>query len=123
MAHAGEETVPSPAAGEVVMFEEHLFRGFTPPGSKFFRKVLAHYQLRVHDLALNSILNLSNSVMLCEDYLQIAPDLDLWLELFYCNKQPEHQGSPLLQCGAVAWQRRQGSIFPKLQLLSHVKDW
>ena len=42
----GAEVVPSPAKGEVVIFSEHLFRGFTPPGNLFFRKVLEFYQLR-----------------------------------------------------------------------------
>ena len=79
---AGEEVEPTPATGEVVVFGEHLFRGFSPPGNLFFRQLLAHYKLRIHDLAPDSILNLSNFVTLCEDYLQIKPDLDLWLELF-----------------------------------------
>ena len=77
---AGEETEPSPAAGEVVVFGEHLFRGSTPPGNLFFRQVLDFYKLRIHDLAPNSILNLSNFVTLCEDYLQIKLDLDFFLE-------------------------------------------
>ena len=98
----GDETIPSPAKDEVVIFTEHLFRGFTPPGNLFFRQVLAFYKLRIHDLAPNSILTLSNFVVLCEDYLQIKPDLDLWLELVYCNPQPEPSGGPLLPCGAVA---------------------
>ena len=119
---AGEKTEPSPAAGDVVVFGEHLFRGFTPPGNLFFRQVLDFYKLRIHDLAPNSILNLSNFVTLCEDYLQIKPDLDLWLELFYCNPQPEYSGGPLLKCGAVALQRCQGSLFPKPILPSCIKD-
>ena len=94
--------VPSPAKGEVVIFSEHLFRGLTPPGNLFFRQLLDFYKLRIHDLAPNSVLTLSNFVTLCEHYLQIEPDLDLWLELFYCNPQPETSGGPLLQCGAVA---------------------
>ena len=120
---AGEESEPLPAAGEVVVFGEHLFRGFTPPGNLFFRQVLDFYKLRIHDLAPNSILNLSNFVTLCEDYLQIRPDLDLWLELFYCNPQPEYSGGPLLKCGDVALQRRQGSLFPMPILPSRIKDW
>ena len=99
---AGEEVEPSPAAGEVVVFGEHLFRGFTPHSNLFFRQVLDFYKLRIHDLAPNSIFNLSNFVTLCEDYLQIKSDLDFWLELFYCNPQPEYSGDPLLKCGAVA---------------------
>ena len=92
----GDEIVPSPAKGEVVVFTEHLFRGFSPPGNLFFRQLLDLYQLRTHDLAPNSILTLSNFVTLCEDYLQIKPDLNLWLELFYCNPQPETSGGPLV---------------------------
>ena len=115
--------IPSPAKDETVIFTEHLFRGFTPPGNLFFRQLLELYNLRIHDLAPNSVLTLSNFVVLCEDYLQIKPDLDLWLELFYCNPQPETSDGPLLQCGAVALQRRQGSPFPKPLFPSHVKDW
>ena len=74
---AGDEVEPSPAKGEIVIFGEHLFRGFTPPGNLFFRQLLAFYKLCIHDLAPNSILNLSNFVVLCEDYLQIKPDLAL----------------------------------------------
>ena len=97
----GDESVPSPAKGEVVIFTEHLLRGFTPPGNLFFRQLLEFYKLRIHELAPNSILTLSNFVVLCEDYLQIKPDLDLWLELFYCNPQPETSGA--LFCSAALW--------------------
>ena len=90
----GDEVVPSPAKDEVVIFSEHLFRGFTPPGNLFFRQVLGFYKLYIHDLVPNSILTLSNFVTLCEDYLQIDPDLDLWLALFCCNPQPETSGGP-----------------------------
>ena len=119
----GDEVVPAPAKDEVVIFSEHLFRGFTPPGNLFFRQLLAFYKLRIHDLAPNSVLTLSNFVTLCEDYLQIKPDLDLWLELFYCNPQPETSGGPLLQCGAVALQRRLHSVFPKPVFPNRIKDW
>ena len=73
----GDESVPSTAKDEVVVFCEHLFRGFTPPGNLFFRQLLNFYKLRIHDLAPNSVLTLSNFVTLCEDYLQIEPDLHL----------------------------------------------
>ena len=119
----GDELVPSPVKDEVIIFCEHLFRGFTPPGNLFFRQLLNFYKLRIHDLAPNSFLTLSNFVTLCEDYLQIEPDLDLWLELFYCNPQPETSGGPLLQCGAVALQRRLNSVFPKPVFPNRIKDW
>ena len=36
----GDEIVPSPTKGEVVVFTEHLLRGFSPPGNLFFRQLL-----------------------------------------------------------------------------------
>ena len=98
----GNEIEPSPAKGEVVVFGEHLFRGFSPSGILFFRQVLDFYKLRIHDLAPNSILTLSYFVTLCEDYLQIKPDLDLWPELFYCNPHPETSGGPMSSSPASA---------------------
>ena len=35
----GEEK-PQPKDGEVIVFTDHMNRGFSPPGSKFFRDVL-----------------------------------------------------------------------------------
>lgn len=35
-----DETRPQPGQGEVVIFVDHLTRGFRPPGSRFFRNVL-----------------------------------------------------------------------------------
>lgn len=119
----GKEEVPKPRSGEVVVFCDHVTRGFKPPGSKFFREMLAHYGLRLHDFGPNSMLNISNFHVMCEDYLEMEPDLDLWLEWFYCNSQREYTGGPLLQCGAVALQRRANCIFPKLALSSRNTDW
>ena len=32
----GPETIPQPGEGEVVIFTDHLLRGFSPPGSNKF---------------------------------------------------------------------------------------
>ena len=34
------EERPQPKEGEVIIFTDHMSRGFAPPGSKFFRDVL-----------------------------------------------------------------------------------
>ena len=39
----GPENPPTPKDGEVVVFADHLGRGFSPPGSKNFRDVLANF--------------------------------------------------------------------------------
>ena len=36
----GNETTPKPEDGEVIVFTDHLLRGFSPRGSKFFRDAL-----------------------------------------------------------------------------------
>ena len=100
-----------------------MTRGFRPPGSLFFRRVLNHYGLRPQDIGPNSVLNISKFTVLCESYLQIPPLLPLFLELFHCKPQRECQDGPLLQCGGVSIQRRRQSIMPSLKLLSHTKDW
>ena len=41
----GAENPPPPRQGEVVVFVDHIGRGFKPPGSKFHRDVLANFQL------------------------------------------------------------------------------
>ena len=41
----GLERKPRPQDGEVVVFTDHLHRGFSLPGSKFFRDVLHFFKL------------------------------------------------------------------------------
>ena len=43
----GTETPPEPKDGEVIVFTDHMLRGFSPPGSKFFRDVL-HFSSSIH---------------------------------------------------------------------------
>ena len=119
----GSETRPTPGPGEVIVFVDHIIRGFRPPGSSFFRKVLAYYGLHPQDIPPNSVLNVTNFQVLCENYLQIEPDLDLFLEYFYCNKHPEIAGGPLIMCGAVSFQRRKNIVYPAVPLASHPKMW
>lgn len=118
-----EESRPSPDSGEVVVFLEHVIRGFRPPGHPFFREVLHHYKLRVSDIGPNSILNICHYIVVCESYLCIAPNLALFLELFQCKPCRESTDGPLLVCGGVAIQRRKKSLMPTLNLHTHVKHW
>ena len=80
-----DETSPQPGPGEVIVFADHITRGFRPPGSLFFRTVLDYFQIRPQDLSPNSILNIAHFVVLCEAYLCIEPNLPLFLEFFYCK--------------------------------------
>ena len=121
---AGEETRPKPKEGEVVVLLDHITRGMCPPGSNFFRRVLAYYELTPLDLSPNSVLNICTFAVYCEVFLQIKPNLSLFLESFYCNPQNK-KGHAMGPYGGVAIQRcRSASLhFPSLTLASHPKGW
>ena len=117
----GEETRPQPREGEVVVFADHITRGFRPPGSRFFRNLLGAYGLHPQDLSPNSVLNICHFQVFCEVYLQRKPTLTLFAELFYGNKQTEYSGGPLLECGGISIQRQMRSTYPSMRLSTHVK--
>ena len=52
------EEKPQPKDGEVVIFTDHMSRGFAPPGSKNFRDVLHFFDLRPQDIGPNSVSNI-----------------------------------------------------------------
>jgi hypothetical protein len=51
----------------------------------------------------------------------MAPSLELFLEIFYCN--PSRKKQPLGPYGGVSIQRRKANNFPALELASHPKGW
>ena len=63
------EEKPHPKEGEVIVFTDHMSRGFAPPGSKFIREVLNFFDLRPQDIGTNSVSNICNFQVFCEVYL------------------------------------------------------
>ena len=100
------EERPQPKDGEVIVFTDHMNRGFSPPGSKFFRDVLHFFKLHPQDLGPNSISNICNFQVLCEVYLQEEPTVELFREYFYLNRQNEYTNGPSLELGGISIQRR-----------------
>ena len=77
----GEER-PRPKDDEVIVFTDHMNRGFSPPGSKFFRDVLHFFQLHPQDIGPNSMSNICNFQVFCEVYLQEEPSVELFRDIF-----------------------------------------
>ncbi|XBJ12429.1 hypothetical protein VPH35_016953 [Triticum aestivum] len=117
------EEKPQPKDGEVVIFADHMSRGFAPPGSKFFRDVLNFFDLRPQDIGPNSVSNICNFQVFCEVYLGEEPSLLLFRELFYLNRQNECANGPSLELGGISIQRRRVCLFPYAEPPSHHKDW
>ncbi|SPT19130.1 unnamed protein product [Triticum aestivum] len=117
------EERPQPRDGEVVIFADHMSRGFAPPGSKFFREVLNFFDLRPQDIGPNSVSNICNFQVFCEVYLGEEPSLLLFRELFYLNRQNECANGPSMELGGISIQRRRDCLFPYAEPPSHPKDW
>ena len=118
-----EEVYPQPEQNEVVIFAEHVSRGFCPPGSKFFRDVLHFFNIRPQDLAPNSIFNLCQFQVFCEVYLQLEPSISLFRVFFYLNRQTEYKDGPSVELGGISIQRRKNTVFPDAKPASHPKGW
>ncbi|KAE8809453.1 hypothetical protein D1007_13973 [Hordeum vulgare] len=123
----GGEGSPAPQAGEVVVFPEHFACGFGLPASDFFFGFLEHFDMQLHHLEANTVLQLAAYVTLCEGFLGIEPRLDLWRRLFFFKQQSVPDGTAgskrMTDCGAALIHHRTASGFPKLPLQDSVKKW
>ena len=99
-----DEERPQPKDGEVIIITDHMNRGFSPLGSKFFRDVLHFFKLHPQDLGPNSISNICNFQVLCEVYLQEEPTVELFREYFHLNRQNECTNGPSLELGGISIQ-------------------
>jgi hypothetical protein len=73
---------PNPPSGFVVSFVRFHERGFTAPASRFMRALCHHYGVELHNFAPNAISQAATFVGVCEGYLGIPVNWDLWIHLF-----------------------------------------
>jgi hypothetical protein len=76
------ERVPNPPYGYVVSFIRFHERGFTAPASRFLRGLCYHYGVELHNFAPNAISQAATFVGVCEGFLGIPVNWDLWVHLF-----------------------------------------
>jgi hypothetical protein len=71
--------LPAPSDGYVVSFIAFYDRGFRAPSHQFLRSLLRYYGLKLDHLTTPlGVLHITAFVNLCEAYLGMDPDLDLW---------------------------------------------
>jgi hypothetical protein len=76
------DRVPNPPYGYVVSFIRFHERGFTAPASRFMRALCYHYGVELHNVAPNAISQAATFVGVCEGFLGIPVNWDLWIHLF-----------------------------------------
>jgi hypothetical protein len=116
-------TVPTEDTHESVVYIPFLIRSLALPISPFFRGLLDFYNLNLTHLNLNSILQISIFVYLCEAYLRILPHFGLWKYLYHCRPGMaggQHQlvgGASLEMCRG----RKTGNL--DIPLKDSIKGW
>jgi hypothetical protein len=73
---------PNPPYGYVVSFIRHHERGFAAPVSRFMRGLCHHYSVELHNFTPNAISQAATFVGVCEGFLGIPVNWDLWVHLF-----------------------------------------
>jgi hypothetical protein len=66
----------------VISFIRHHERGFAAPASHFMRGLCYHYGVELHNFAPNAISQAATFVGVCEGFLGIPVNWDLWTHLF-----------------------------------------
>jgi hypothetical protein len=76
------DRVPNPPFGYVVSFVRFHECGFAAPASRFMRALCYHYGVELHNFMLNAISQAATFVGVCEGFLGIPVNWDLWVHLF-----------------------------------------
>jgi hypothetical protein len=66
----------------VVSFVRYHERGIMAPASRFMRALCYHYGVELHNFAPNAISQAATFVGICEGFLGIPVNWDLWIHLF-----------------------------------------
>jgi hypothetical protein len=77
-----DHAFPMPTEGYVVSFIAFYKRGFSMPPHRFLRSLLWYYSLEPHHLTPSGLLHIVAFMTLCEAYLGIDPELELWKYFF-----------------------------------------
>jgi hypothetical protein len=76
------DRLPNPPFGYVVSFVHFHERGFAAPMGRFMRGLCYHYSVELHNFTPNVILLAATFVGVCEGFLGIPANWDLWVYLF-----------------------------------------
>jgi hypothetical protein len=110
---AGSERVPAPEPGETVVFYDHFPQGFALPASCFLRQFLDHFHLQPHHIGANAMMTLAAFAALCEAYLGIWPNVELFRRLIYFKTQTA-ETIPVV-CGTASFYARKTADFPDIK--------
>jgi hypothetical protein len=92
-------------------------------GSKFFCGLMMFYNLRLHDIGPNSMLQVSAFTFVFVAYIHVSPSMGLLMETFVGKQQTKTKGGPPLEHEAVSFQRHPRASYRKPKFLKKVPGW
>jgi hypothetical protein len=111
-----DPTFPVPAEGYVVSFTAFYEWGFGEPSHQFLCLLLRYYGLKLHHLSPSGVLHIAAFVTLCEGYLGINPDLDLWKYFFRIWCPQDLEAELTTSGGAVIHVKSGHGVDPYLEI-------
>jgi hypothetical protein len=88
------DRVPNPPFGYVVSFVRFHKRGFAAPTSRFMWALCYIYGVELHNFTPNTISQAATFVGVCEDFLGIPVNWDLWVHLFRTELHTQATSEP-----------------------------
>ena len=100
---------PNPLPGYVVCFQSFLDRGFGTLASRLMRAILHHYEVELHNLNPNSVMQAAVFTTVYEGFLGVPAHWNLWLHLFKAEMSARYvRGEKIpLRVGGCTLQLRQ----------------
>ena len=100
---------PNPPPGYVVCFLSFLDQGFGTPTGRLIRAILHYYEVELHNLNPNSVMQAAVFATVCEGFLGVPPHWNLWLHLFKAEMSARYVGGEKfpLRVGGCTLQLRQ----------------
>jgi hypothetical protein len=115
---AGDHAL-NPPSGYVVRFIRFHERGFAAPASRFMRALCHHYGVELHNFAPNAISQVATFVGVCEGYLGIPVNWNLWIHLFraelFMQPTSEQRTRRAVRAGGMSlalWGQRKDDYIP-----------
>jgi hypothetical protein len=105
------ERVSNPPYGYIVSFMRFHECGFTAPASRFLRGLCYHYGVELQNFTPNAISQEATFVGVCEGFLGILVNWDLWVHLFCAELHTLPTSKPKTRraARAAAWRSRCGA--------------
>jgi hypothetical protein len=123
------EREPNPPFGYVISFVHFHERGFAAPASRFLHGLCYHYGVQLHNFAPNTISQAATFVSMCEGFLGIPANWDLWVHLFRAELHtlttPEPKVRRAVRAGGVSisLQKMRRELYIPYTMTSNNAEW